>query len=82
MTPAEEARFFAQIIGDARRTVLCEPYRVDEIQNAVDHMGMARILTVKASRACPVGKLLVIDEQALEATSRQAASRPIRFHGG
>ncbi|MFF0055659.1 hypothetical protein ACFYRI_14840 [Streptomyces microflavus] len=82
MTPEEEARFFAQIIGDARRTILCEPHRVDEIQEAVNRMGMAGILTVKASPVCPEGKLLVIDEQALEASARQAASRPIRFYGG
>lgn len=82
MTPDEEARFFAQIIGDAKRTVLCEPHRVEEIRKAVDRMGMGGILTVKSSPVCPEGKLLVIDEQALEASARQAASRPIRFYGG
>ena len=79
MTPDEEARFFAQIIGDAKRTVLCEPHQVDEIRGAVDRMGAADILTVKASQICPVGKLLVLDEQAMEASARQAASRPIRL---
>lgn len=79
MTPDEMTRFFAQIIGDAKRTVLCEPHRVDEIRGAVDRMGAAGILTVKASKVCPEGKLLVIDEQALEASARQAASGPIRL---
>ncbi|MFE5958909.1 hypothetical protein [Streptomyces rubiginosohelvolus] len=79
MTPDEMTRFFAQIIGDAKRTVLCEPHRVDEIRGAVDRMGAAGILTVKASRVCPEGKLLVIDEQAMEASYHQAASKPIRF---
>lgn len=82
MTPDEEARFFAQIIGDAQRTILCEPHRVDEIREAVARFGMAGIVTVKSSRVCPVGKLLVLDEQAMEASLRQAASRPIRFSGG
>ncbi|MFI9618121.1 hypothetical protein ACIG8S_04300 [[Kitasatospora] papulosa] len=82
MTPDEEARFFAQIIGDARRTILCEPHRVDEIQDVVERLGMAGILTVKASQVCPEGKLLVLDEQAMEATFRQAASRLIRFRMG
>ncbi|MGQ4733452.1 hypothetical protein ACUN3E_38060 [Streptomyces sp. Ju416(a)] len=81
MTPEEEFRFFAQIIGDAQRTVPCEPHRVAEIQEAVNRLGMAGIVTVKASQVCPEGKLLVIDEQALEASYRQTASRPIRFHG-
>ncbi|WP_434744804.1 hypothetical protein [Streptomyces sp. A-14] len=80
MTPDEEACFYAQIIGDAQRTVLCEPHRVAEIQEAVNQLGMAGIVTVKASRVCPEGKFLVLDEQALEASARQAASRPIRFH--
>ncbi|WP_432077807.1 hypothetical protein [Streptomyces sp. YPW6] len=82
MTPEEEVRFFAQIIGDARRTVLCEPHRVAEVQDVVNRLGMAGIVTVQASRVCPEGKLLVIDEQAMEAACRQGASRPIRFHGG
>ena len=82
MSADEEFRFFAQIIGNAQRTILCEPHRVDEIQDVVNRQGMAGILTVKASRVCPPGKLLVIDEQAMEASFRQAASRPIRFHGG
>lgn len=74
MTADEEDRFFAQIIGDAKRTVLCEPHRVAEVREAVERLGMAGILTLKASRVCPAGKLLVIDEQALEASARQAAS--------
>ncbi|MEV6854737.1 hypothetical protein AB0M89_13120 [Streptomyces microflavus] len=79
MTPEEEARFFVQIVGDAQRTVLCEPHRVAEIREAVERLDMAGILTVKTSQVCPEGKLLVIDVQALEASARQAASKPIRF---
>ncbi|MFI2081460.1 hypothetical protein ACH43Y_14070 [Streptomyces rubiginosohelvolus] len=80
VTPEEEFRFFAQIIGDAQRTILCEPHRVAEIQDVVNRQGMAGIVTVKASRVCPEGKLLVLDEQAMEASCRQAVSRPIRLH--
>ncbi|MEI5032427.1 hypothetical protein RB201_04300 [Streptomyces sp. S1A(2023)] len=80
--PAEVARFFAQIIGDAKRTILCEPHRVDEIREAVDRADVAGTLTVQASAACPPGNLLVIDDQALEASFRQAASRPIHLRGG
>ncbi|MEU8623292.1 hypothetical protein [Streptomyces sp. NPDC048669] len=81
MTLEEECRFFTQIIGDAKRTIICEQHRLDEIRKAVDRSDAAGILTVKTSPACPSGQLLVIDEQAAEASFNQVASRPIRFHG-
>ncbi|MFE9850312.1 hypothetical protein ACFYPN_16080 [Streptomyces sp. NPDC005576] len=81
MTPDEEVRFFAQIIGDARRTIICEPHLVDEIREVVDRAKMAGILTVKTSLACPPGQLVVIDEQAMEAEMNQAASQTIRLRG-
>lgn len=51
----------------AKRTVLCEPHREHQIRAAVDQLDAADIFTVKASPACPEGKLLIIDERALDA---------------
>ncbi|MFJ8798482.1 hypothetical protein [Streptomyces sp. NPDC102487] len=63
--------FWAQIEGDAKRTVLCEPHMVDEVQAAVEARGFGNLITVRAHRYCPEGKLLIIDEAAMEASHRQ-----------
>lgn len=70
--------FWAQIEGDAKRTVYCEPHRVDEIRAAVKEGGYGHILTVRASPACPEGQLLVVDEPALEAYQRESLQRMMR----
>lgn len=63
---------FHEIVREeARRTILCEPHREHAIRAAVDQAGAADILTVKASPACPEGKLLVMDEGAFEAQHRE-----------
>lgn len=47
-----------------KRTILCEPHREHQVRAVVDQAGAADILTVRASAACPEGKLLVIDPTA------------------
>jgi hypothetical protein len=56
---------------ESKRTILCEPHREHQVRAAVDRAGAADILTVRASAACPEAKLLVINEAALEAQTRQ-----------
>ncbi len=58
----DDEQFRQQIEGDAKRTVLCEPHRLDEIQAAVQQRGLTDTITVRASRLCPTGKLLVLDD--------------------
>ncbi len=60
-------RFHEIARQEAKRLILCEPHREHAIRAAVDQAGAAGILTVKPSPACPEGKLLVIDEGAIEA---------------
>ncbi|WP_225811316.1 hypothetical protein [Streptomyces spinosus] len=72
---ANDIRFWDQIQGDAKRTVLCEQHRAEEIRAAVEERGYGHILTVLASPYCPEGKLLIIDEGAMEASGRQAIQR-------
>lgn len=78
MTPDEEFRFLLQVGQDAQRTVLCEPHRLDGVLAAVARAGLSDTLTVKASRACPEGQLIVLDEQAMEAGFRQTAQRSLK----
>ena len=82
MDALDEIHFLTQTTIDAQRTLLCEPDRVHAVQAAVDQLGAAATFTVQASPVCPPGKILVLDEQALEASWRQTvqrASRPIRL---
>ncbi|MFF8482348.1 hypothetical protein [Streptomyces antibioticus] len=84
MSPEEEIRFWAQMIGDRQRTVICEPHRIDEIRAAVAERGYDSFITVRASPFCPEGKLLLLDEVAMEASQRQLfqrAGRDIRLWG-
>lgn len=83
VTVEDEIRFYAQTLGDAERTILCEPDRVDDVRTAVEQMGVSHLLTVRASVSCPTGKLLVLDEQALQASMHQTfqrAAKSIRMH--
>lgn len=75
MTLEEELRFAAQTLGDAQRTIICEPHRESEVSAAVELMGLTAILTVRTSEACPSGKLLVLDEQAMQASMNQMFQR-------
>lgn len=80
----DEIRFLMQTTVDAQRTLICEPDRVHAVQTAVDQLGAANTFTVKASPACPPGKILVLDERALEASWRQTVQRAghgIRMRG-
>lgn len=75
MDVLDEIRLLMQETEDSRRTLLCEPDRVHAVRAAVDQLGAAGIFTVKDSLVCPPGKMLVLDEQALEAAWRQTVQR-------
>lgn len=74
----DDERFWEQIRGDAKRTVLCEPERLNEIQAAVEQRGYSDLVTVRASPLCPAGKLLVLDDSAMEASWQQTVQRAAR----
>lgn len=73
-----DIRFYEQIVGDAKRTIICQPSMLDAIREVVEARGVGHVYTVRASLACPDGKLLVLDEQAMEASFQQAAQRGLR----
>ena len=73
--PLTELRFWQQVIGDARRTVLCPPEMESRCKGYVDARGLGGVITVKASPVCPDDRLYVMDEQALMAS----VNRPLRL---
>jgi hypothetical protein len=73
-----EIRFYEQILGDSKRTILCQPSMLDAIREVVERRGVGHIYAVRASPVCPDGKLLLLDEQAIEASFQQVAQRCAR----
>jgi hypothetical protein len=71
----DEIRFLMQAHADSQRTLMCTPDQAPAVQAAVDQLGVGGTFTVKASPVCPPGKILVLDEQALEASWRQTIQR-------
>lgn len=75
MDALDEIRFLMQTRTDAQRTLICEPNREHAVRAAVDQAGAADLFTVKASPVCPAGRILVLDQQAIEASWRQTVQR-------
>lgn len=74
-----EVRFWAQVIGDVKRTVVCSPEMESRCKGYVDARGLGGLITVKASSGVPDTTLLVIDEGAIAAAVAEAGARPIRL---
>lgn len=75
MDALDDIRLLMQEAEDAHRTLVCQPDREHAVRAAVDQLGATGIFTVKASSVCPPGKILVLDEQAIEASWRQTVQR-------
>jgi hypothetical protein len=56
---------------ESKRTVYCEPGKEHALRAAADQRGLADLLTIKPSPACPEGKLLLVDENAIAATEAE-----------
>ena len=62
--PLTELRFWQQVIGDARRTVLCPPEMESRCKGYVDARGLGGVITVKATPVCPDDRIYVMVETA------------------
>jgi hypothetical protein len=82
---ATELRFLDIAREEARRTIHCEPHRVDEIRAYIDGQGAGDYLTVVANPACPAGQMLIFDDNAIAAAHEQFLQslrrQPWRFGG-
>lgn len=73
-----DIRFYDQILGDSKRTIYCQPSMADAVRGAVEARGVGHIYTVRVSQVCPDGKLLLVDEQGIEASCNEAVQRSMR----
>lgn len=72
-----EIRFWAQVTGDAKRLVLCNPDLESRIKGWIAARNMDGLLTVVADPACPMDRVFVVDQQAIDAAYQQVLQRPI-----
>ena len=73
-----EVRFWAQVLGDAERTVLCSPENESRCKGYVAARGLDALITVQASPWVPDDRLYIVDENAMRASLNEVMSRPIR----
>jgi hypothetical protein len=73
-----DIRFYALAAAESKRTIICEPHMVEAIRTAIDGLGVRHLYTIRSSPVCPEGKLLVLDEQAMDAGLQQAAQQGLR----
>jgi hypothetical protein len=69
----DDTMFWLQIIGDAKRTIVCSPELESRIKTQIDARGIGGILTVQATRMwTDETRVIVIDEGALNASFNQS----------
>lgn len=71
----------AETLKGLRRTILCEPDRMETIRAAVEAAGVSEIITVKAFPACPQGQLLLVNTTDTETESLLPRRSPERATG-
>jgi hypothetical protein len=77
VTPWDEVRFWAQVIQDRRRTILCPPDLESRVKGMVDAYGAAGTYDVQASPLVPDDQIFVVDQRGLEAAGNQALQRAL-----
>jgi hypothetical protein len=66
-----DLRFLDIAREESKRTIYCEPHRVDQIRAVVDQHGGAGIFTVRANPICDPGQLIIVDDGAIEAAEQE-----------
>jgi hypothetical protein len=70
-----DIRFYEQVLLDSKRTIVCPPDLASDVRAVVEQYDAGHLFTVCASAACPEERLILIDEQALEAGLRASLQR-------
>lgn len=70
-----EVKFWAQVMTDAKRTVICSPDLESRVKGWVDARDMGGLITVHVNPCCPEGRILILDEGAIQASRNQAMDR-------
>lgn len=80
MDMLDDIRFWAQVMTDSERTVVCPPEYESRLKSMIEARGLSGLLKVLARPECPDDKLIVIDEHAIDAsTAQQLGAKPTQF---
>jgi hypothetical protein len=74
-----EIRFWAQVAGDARRTIVCPPDLESRIKGWLSARDMLGFHAVEVNQYMPADRIFVVDQGVLDAYMAQAMNRPIRL---
>ncbi|MGH3381868.1 MAG: hypothetical protein ACRDP6_44785 [Actinoallomurus sp.] len=77
--PLTEVRFWAMVIADRERTIVCSPENESRIKCWIDARNCGGIFKVIVERYMPDDQIFVMDHNAIEASTRQALARPSRL---
>lgn len=78
MSILDDVRFWATVIEEQRRILICPPSMVDAVNRKLAELGVAGLHEVQASPFVPADQILVIDPNAIEASTRQASQRALK----
>lgn len=73
-----DINFLEMAREESKRTIYCEPHRVEQVRAAIEARGAGDILTAVANPACPEGQLLIVDEGAFAAAAEQSRQSLLR----
>jgi xanthine/CO dehydrogenase XdhC/CoxF family maturation factor len=77
--PLTEVRFWAQVMADSERTIVCSPENESRIKSWIDARNCGGILKVLVERYVPDDQIFVMDHNAIEASTRQMLAGPVRL---
>lgn len=75
LNPMETLQLVMQEINDMRRTVICPPHLVEQIEAIIAEQHLSGVITVKSSTLLPKGCMYILDDNALDAHINQSAQR-------
>jgi hypothetical protein len=78
-SPISEVKFWKQVIGDAKRTVICSQVNVERIRGFIAERGLSGLLTVQESPLASDSEVYVVDEGSLTATLNREMLRMPRL---
>jgi len=61
---------------ESKRTIICRPEHATELRWRIDQAGLDDVLKIVEQSFVPEGTIWIIDEQAIEAGTRQALAKP------
>ncbi|MET8278260.1 hypothetical protein [Micromonospora sp. NPDC005174] len=78
MSILDDVRFWATVIEEQRRILICPPAMVDAVNRKLVELGMGGFHEIQASPYMPDNQIWMVDPNAMEAATRQAMQR-VRF---